>query len=99
MKPEMFPDEVINNLPKNPTKCLRILIKGYLDYVQDTQFRPMTHFEKCMDGYALIFAYNKYYNLGLELLSADADHKNETIQALNDSIVKIQNKFGRQSIY
>ncbi len=99
MKPEMFPDEIINNLPKNPNECVRILIKGYIDFVQDAQFRPKTHFEKCMDGYALIFAYNRAYNLGLELLSANSDHKNETIQALNDSIMKIQRKFGRQSIY
>jgi len=91
---EMFPDEIISNLPKNPDEGLKILIEGYIKFVEDAQFTPHTHFEKCMDGYALISAYNKSYELGLNLLSTQSEDKKETIQALNASIIKIQNELG-----
>jgi len=92
MKSEMFPDEVISNLPSDPAEGVRVLVEGYMDYVQHVQFAPMTDFEKCMDGYALIYAYNKSYDLGLELVAAKSDdeNKDETIQVLNASILQVQ---------
>jgi len=92
MNSEMFSEEIINNLPENPHESVKILVEGYIEFVRHAQFTPITHFEKCMDGYALIYAYNRSYNLGLELLKTNSDNKNETIQALNDSIMKIRGK-------
>jgi len=98
MKSEMFPDEIINNLPADPHDSVMILINGYLDFVQDPQFGPTIDYETCMDGYALIYAYNQSYDLGLDLLNVNSSNKKETIDTLTESLAVLHHKLGKKTL-
>ena len=89
---EMFADNVITNLPDNPVESIKKLVDGYLHYVSESEFTPTTHFEQCIDGYALIAAYNNSYDFGLEMLQLDTDSKTDAISKLNQSIHTIREK-------
>jgi len=85
-KYEMFADDMINSLPNNPLESVKKLIEGYIEYVEHQHFEPLTHFEQCLDGYALISTYNQTYNLDLPLSEINSDDKEQIIKTLNDSI-------------
>lgn len=89
---EMFAEEIINNLPENPVESVKKLIEGYLEYVANDGFTPDTHFEQCIDGYALISTYNSTYDLGLEMLQVATENKTEAIHLLNKSVNEIRDK-------
>lgn len=89
---EMFAEEIINNLPENPVESVKRLVDGYLDYINDNSFNPDTHFEQCLDGYALISSYNNRFELGLELLQVSTDNKHDSILALKNSVSDMRDK-------
>ena len=89
---EMFADTIITNLPDSPVESIKKLVDGYLHYVSNTEFTADTHFEQCVDGYALISAYNSNYDFGLEMLQLDTDNKTDAINKLNQSIQAIRDK-------
>lgn len=89
---EMFTDDLLNNLPDNPLDSVKQLIDGYIEFVEHTQFKPLTHYEQCVEGYALISTLNQNHNLGLDLLSVSPDDREGTILALNNSIQGLKQK-------
>ena len=97
-KYEMFADDMINSLPNNPLESVKKLIEGYIEYVEHQHFEPLTHFEQCLDGYALISTYNQTYKLDLPLSEINSDDKEQIIKTLNDSITRLHQTFNNKSI-
>jgi len=89
LKNEMFVEDVIESLPDDALEGVKKLIQGYISYVENRNFEPLTNFDQCRDGYALISSYNKAYNLGLPLSEVNSDDKGQIIKTLNSSIVQL----------
>jgi len=97
-KYEMFADDMINSLPDNPLESVKKLTEGYIEYVEQQHFEPLTHFEQCLNAYALISTYNQTYDLELPLSEIKTDDKEEIIKTLNTSIARLHQTLNNRNI-